>query len=197
MKFFVTIFFLSILFIGGCKEESFFTTIDPPILEIRFKTKTSEYLPTDSLHRHLFLNNISSIFAFRENESFIEIFSDVKATARSNTSIDVLDKKCLDSSLIIGQSYVPITSFSRLEINIVPIVFSFFNGIGNNMISVNDTRGDNTSVLIPANIQTYEGRKTIITCELDLDNSIQRTISQGVDVLEVTPQFRISSIRVE
>ena len=185
--------------LNGCKEEPLLQITQPGILEVRMKTITTTYTPPSDSTRHAFGGTVNSLFAFRNDDTKMEVFADVRATDRSFFQIDLLAPRAWDSSMIIGQSYTPPGTYKRLELGFAPLpFFSFYNGIQNVPVSVYDVREEGQTVVsLLKSFSIEEGKKTIVTITADLDASLARSIIQGQDVLLFRPQFRISSVKIQ
>ncbi|MBM4166022.1 MAG: hypothetical protein FJ218_03770 [Ignavibacteria bacterium] len=190
-----SVLIFSFLFFG-CEEN--FRSPQPGILEIRVKAITSLYRSSHPIYRNglsVMLNNVAAI---RNDDAILQVYSDIRSTKRYPSLIDLLDTLALDSSLILGQTYTPTGEYKRVNVNLAPIGFSFFNGYQNQFIPVIDIREAGQEVLyLLQNFTVNEMKKTVVTISVDIDSSVIRSVVDGMDVFLFQPKFWISSVKVQ
>jgi hypothetical protein len=180
----------------GCEENV--RSPQPGILEIRVKAKTTLYQSTHPIFRNGFSVVLNNVSAIRNDNAILQIYSDIRSTKRYPSLIDLLDTLALDSSLILGQTYTPPGDYQRVNVNLAPIGFSFFNGYQNQFISVIDVRESGQEVLyLQQNFTVKEMKKTMVTITVDIDSSLVRSVVDGMDVFLFQPNFWISSVKVQ
>ena len=204
-KFFRTILIpicLFATFLGqqGCEEPE--KSPGPGILEVHLKSQTTRYLPSNSA-RYGFIVSLGKIYAYRDSRVFFEVFSDLRATQRSTSQLEILDSLALNGEMIIGESYIPPGKYSQLTVKITPNGFSFYNGSSHNVpVQVIDTREIGNEVMyFPASIPVIEGRKTIVTVTANIDSSLTPSIiyngnDNPFDIFLYNPKFSLSSVTV-
>lgn len=190
------------LFAFSCKQYEYVSPL-PGVLEVRLKvlntrTQLMPFGPTSSYQ--LLLKDL----VVAKGNITQPIYADLYAFRRNpdGDAFNALDVRARDSSLILGQAYVPPTTFLGLELTVVcgPAVTIFRNQIPiPNTIYVNSpplpAPPTPTFFRLPESpasreIPIRESGRTVVTVTFDMDSSLVRRSED----FEIHPYFFISSV---
>lgn len=129
--------------------------------------------------------SIASLKAIRSDGAQVVIFSDNNAIEAKTMIVNTLDFRAHDSSLVIGQAFVPPGDYTSVLMLIEPKTEVILNGYQN--ITVERPEYYNPLLTFKKNFRVNEGQMTKILLTIDLDKSLIRgafgyTFSPSYDI---------------
>ena len=177
--------FLTILAINGCQYE--YSSPLPGTVEVYLRS-VSNNIQFSALNN--FVLRVDEVEAVRSDNARAKIYEDAKAIQRTVNVYNTLDFRARDSSLIIGQQYLPPGNYVGVNLLITPGSRALLDGYRDPAVVLPD-RFDPTLQFRKA-FEVQELRKTSIVLTIDLDS----TLVQGVDQYYFKPYYYISSITI-
>ncbi len=168
----------------GCQTE--YASPLPGIVEVRLKT-ISHNIDFDPLNN--FILTIPLVVAYRDDLAQAQIYPDLEAIDREDTKVNTLDLRAQDSTLIIGQTYVPPGSYVAIGMLIDPAHQAILDGY--RVITVERQPDFDTRLFFESPFTVDEYRTTQIVLELNLDS----TLLKRANTYMFRPYYRISSIQ--
>jgi hypothetical protein len=131
--------------------------------------------------------------AVRNDEAKLNIYQDLKAVRRENSTYNILQPAARDSNLVIGQTYAPPGDFAGINILMKPqgdLVLDGYRSIPVVKPPENPTLDVTLQFRKP--FQILSERTTIVTLTIDVDSSLVK----GADEYYFYPFYYISSINI-
>ena len=180
----IVIFFLFVLINVNCQYD--YHSPNPGIIQIKLKTisKNIEFTPLNN-----FVIKITGIEAVINKDKSVAIYNDLKAIESKTLLVNTLDFRARDSSLIIGETYVPPGDYIGVNMLIEPSREVILDGY--RVILVNKPENFNPLLKFEKNYHVDESRTTYITLTIDLD----KTLIKGAFEYTFDPVYYISSIK--
>lgn len=167
----------------GCQTE--FASPLPGVIEVRLKT-ISTNINFDPLNN--FLLTVSSVEAVRSDDARVVIYGDLEAIERKPTKLNTLDFRARDSSLIIGQTYVPPGNYKGIDLLLEPARQAILDGY--RVITVERDEDFDPRLRFRREFSVQELTTTRITLEVNLDSTLLRR----ANTYRFRPFYSISSI---
>lgn len=163
---------------------------DPGVIEIRFKTVPGhiEFNPLNS-----FLLKVSDVQAIRFDDARVTVYEDVKAIGRTPNQYDVLSVRARDSSLIIGQYFVPPADYKSFSLSFEPGTEVILDGYRHIPVVRGWSGTPGVRAVFERPFEIRSGDTTRITLSYLLDNSLVKGAENYYFLLQNA--FYISSIR--
>ncbi len=178
-----------VLFINSCEQYEY-TSPSPGIIEIRLKTK-SENIDFSGLNN--FVMSVSEVKAVRTDDAKLNVYQDLRAIRRENSTYNILQPAARDSNLVIGQAYAPPGDFAGINILMKPqgnLVLDGYRNISVVKPPENPTLDVTLQFRKPYSI--LANRTTVVTLTIDVDSSLVR----GAEEYFFYPYYYISSINI-
>ncbi len=167
----------------GCQTE--YASPLPGIVEVRLKT-VSTNIAFDPLNN--FILTVPTVVAIRDDFAQAVIYPDLQAIDREDTKLNTLDVRARDSSLMVGQTYLPPGSYLGIGLLIEPARQAILDGY--RVITVERTQDFDPRLLFVKPFQIKELTTTRIILELNLDSTLLRRANTYL----FRPFYGISSI---
>lgn len=158
----------------------------PGIIQIRLKTISNNIEFTELNN---FIIKITGIEAVRSNGSRVSIYEDLMAIESKTLLVNTLDFRARDSSLIIGETYVPPGDYVGVNMLIEPSTEVILRGY--QIIYVNKPENFNSLLTFRKPYHVDESKTTYITLTIDLD----KTLVKGAYAYTFDPHYDITSIK--
>jgi hypothetical protein len=167
----------------GCQTE--YASPLPGIVEVRLKT-VSNNIAFDPLNN--FILTVTSVQTVRDDAARAEVYADLEAIDREDTKLNTLDERARDSTLIIGQTYMPPGSYQGIDILMEPSRTAILDGY--RVITVEREPDFDPRLRFRSPFTISEWTTTTIVLEVDLDS----TLLKKANTYMFHPLYRISSI---
>jgi len=167
----------------GCQTD--YSSPLPGIVEVRLKTISTE-IDFDPLNN--FILTVSSVEAVRSDDARVVIFGDLEAIERKPTKLNTLDQRAQDSTLIIGQTYVPPGDYKGIDLLLEPARQVILDGY--RVITVERDQDFDPRLRFRKGFSVQELTTTRITLEVNLDSTLLRR----ANTYRFRPFYSISSI---
>ncbi len=177
-------FILFVLIDVNCQFD--YHSPNPGIIQIKLKTISNNIEFTELNN---FVIKITGIEAVITKDKRVAIFNDLKAIESKTLLVNTLDFRARDSSLIIGETYVPPGDYMGVNMLIEPSSEVILDGY--RIIKVNKPDNFNSLLTFKENYHVDESRTTTITLTIDLD----KTLIKGAFAYTFDPVYYISSIK--
>ncbi|TAK56192.1 MAG: hypothetical protein EPO24_11445 [Bacteroidetes bacterium] len=176
---------IALFFNSGCEQYDY-ASPGAGILEVRLRT-----VSTNIEFRELnnFVLTLTELIAYRNDGARMPVYQDVKAIDRKTASYNTLQPKARDSSLVIGQAYVPPGDFVSINMLMTPGINVILDGYRFVPVITSETASDVLVFEKPFKTESY--KTTVVTLTIDLDCSLVK----GVDWYYFYPCYYISSIQ--
>jgi hypothetical protein len=162
----------------------------PGLIDIRLHT-VSDTSRISFSHLNNFVLKITQVNALRTDLAQAPIYGDVQALKRTTGIYNTLDAHAEDSSLVVGQAYIPPGDYLGVLMLVQPGGSVILDGYRNILVNTLPTFDPTLSFLKPFKIN--EQRTTRIVLTINLDSSL---VKQS-DTFLFTPYYYISSIQYE
>jgi len=167
----------------GCQTE--YASPLPGIVEVRLKT-ISENIHFDPLNN--FILTVSSVETVRDDNARATVYGDLEAIDRQDTKLNTLDVRARDSTLIIGQTYMPPGHYQGIDLLLEPARQAILDGY--RVITVERDPDFDPRLRFRSPFQINEWTTTEIVLEVNLDS----TLLKKANTYMFRPFYRISSI---
>lgn len=167
----------------GCQTE--YASPLPGIVEVRLKT-ISNNIDFDPLNN--FILTVTSVQAVRSDDARAEIYGDLRAIDREDTKLNTLDERARDSTLIIGQTYIPPGSYKGIDLLLEPARTAILDGY--RVITVERDPDFDPRLRFRSPFSIKELTTTQIVLEVNLDSTLLRK----ANTYQFRPFYSISSI---
>ena len=167
----------------GCQTE--YASPLPGIVEVRLKT-VSQNIKFDPLNN--FILTVSSVETIRDDDARAEVFADLEAISREDTKLNTLDQRAEDSTLIVGQTYIPPGSYKGIDLLLEPAETVILDGY--RVIDVERDPDFDNRIRFRKPFTVSEFTTTSIILEVNLDS----TLLQKANTYLFRPYYNISSI---
>lgn len=180
---------ISLIALGGCSQYEYSSPL-PGIIDIRLRTKSNEiaFTPLNN-----FILKVTSVEAVRNDGARAAVYEDTKAIGRTTNIYNVLDLRARDSSLTMGQAYLPPGDYIGINLLIQPGASVILDGYRNIPVDPPDDfsplltfRKEGGGTLF----HIEEGITTSIVVTLDLDSTLQK----GANKYYFRPYYYVSSV---
>ena len=162
----------------------------PGLLSIRLRT-ISDTTQLNFSPLNNFVLKVTQVAALRTDLAQAFIDGDVKAIGRTTSVYNTLDAHARDSSLIIGEGYLPPGDYIGVLMQIVPGDIIVLDGYRN--INVQKADDFNSVLGFYKPFHVTEQKTTRIVLTIDLNCSLVK----GAEVYHFNPCYYISSIQSE
>jgi hypothetical protein len=167
----------------GCQTE--YASPLPGIVEVRLKT-ISRNIHFDPLNN--FILTVSSVEAVRDDNARAEIYADLEAIERRDTKLNTLDQRAEDSTLIVGQTFMPPGNYQGIDILLEPARTVILDGY--RVITVERDPDFDPRLRFRSPFSISEWTTTQIVLEVNLDSTLLRKANTYL----FRPFYSISSI---
>jgi hypothetical protein len=167
----------------GCQTE--YASPLPGIVEVRLKT-ISGNIDFDPLNN--FILTVTSVQTVRDDDAKAEVYADLEAIDREDTKLNTLDERARDSSLIIGQTYIPPGSYKGIDLLMEPAQTAILDGY--RVITVERDPEFDPRLRFRSPFTVSEWTTTSIVLEVNLDSTLLRKANTYL----FRPYYSISSI---
>ena len=173
----------------SCSQYDYSSPL-PGLIDIRLRTiSDTSKIAFSPLNN--FVLKVVEVQTQRSDFAYARIFADLKALDRTTGIYNTLDVRARDSSLVIGQAYLPPGDYISVLLLIEPGAFVVLDGYRN--IRVNTLRNFSSVLNFRQSFHINEGRTTRIVLTIDLSKSL---VPQ-TDSYLFKPLYYISSIQYE
>ncbi len=138
-----------------------------------------------------FVLKVTQIQAYRSDGAYAVIYADLKAIGRTTGVYNTLDVTARDSSMVLGETYLPPGDYTSILMLIEPGTAVVLDGYRNITVVRPPTLTSELSFRRPFKI--IEGQRTNIVLTIDLDQSLTKLADQFL----FNPVYYISSIQYE
>jgi hypothetical protein len=178
---------LSILFVGGCSQYDY-TSPSPGVIDIRLHTKSTNlaFNPDNN-----FILKVDKVEAVRDDGKRAEIYEDIKAIGRTTNLYNTLDARAQDSSLVMGEGYLPPGIFIGVNLLITPATQVILDGYRNIPVVTDPKFNKFLAFRVNPGFEIKELLTTKIVITIDLDQSLIKKANSYL----FNPVYEISSIR--
>jgi hypothetical protein len=156
-----------VLLIDGCQYD--YSSPLPGLISVRLRTK-SENFTFDPLNN--FVLKVAQVEAVRNDGARAEILEDTKAISRTTNTYNTLDKRARDSSLIMGEAYLPPGEYIGVNMLVEPGTNVTLDGY--RVIPVIAPPNPSLLLAFRKNFSIKEGVTTRIVVTIDLDNALKK-----------------------
>jgi hypothetical protein len=176
---------LGILFVGGCQYD--YTSPLPGTIDVKLRV-ISNNIAFDPLNN--FVLKVTSVEAVRTSDKArAPIYEDTKAIGRTTNVYNTLDFRARDSSLVMGEGYLPPAGYDGVNLLIEPGASVILDGY--RTIPVYPAPDFNPLLSFRSAFGITEQKTTSIIVTIDLDKSL---FQQSNSYL-FQPVYYISSIK--
>ncbi len=173
----------------SCSQYDYSSPL-PGLVDIRLRTiSDTSKIAFSPLNN--FVLKVVEVQTQRSDYAFARIFADLKALDRTTGIYNTLDVRARDSSLVIGQAYLPPGNYISVLLLIEPGAFVVLDGYRN--IRVTTPENFSSVLNFRQSFHIDEGRTTRIVLTIDLSKSLV----QQTDSYLFKPLYYISSIQYE
>jgi hypothetical protein len=167
----------------GCQTE--YASPLPGIVEVRLKT-LSKNIEFDPLNN--FILTVSSVQTVRNDGARAEVYADLEAIDREDTKLNTLDVRARDSTLVVGQTYMPPGSYDGIDLLLEPARTAILDGY--RVITVERDPDFDPRLRFRSPFTINEWTTTTIVLEVNLDS----TLLKKANTYMFRPFYSISSI---
>jgi len=186
---FLLISFLVALLNLSCSQYDYSSPL-PGLIDIRLHTITdTEKVAFSPLNN--FVLKVVQVQAIRSDGAYAQVFADLKALGRTTGVYNTLDLHAKDSSLVIGQGFLPPGDYVAVLMIVEPGDFVVLDGYRN--IRVTTPPKFESALKFRQPFHVSEERTTRIVLTIDLSKSL----IQQTDSYLFNPLYYISSILYE
>ena len=173
----------------SCSQYNYSSPL-PGIIDLRLHTVSDT---TDVAFGPLnnFVLKVSQIQTTRSDGAYAVIYADLKATGRTTGIYNTLDYTARDSSMVLGEAYLPPGDYVGILMIIDPGSFMVLDGY--RTIPVIRAPSLSSGLFFRKAFKIAEGRRTNIILTIDL----QRSLTKLADQYLFDPLYYISSIQYE
>ena len=175
-----------ILILGNVSCQYDYYSPQPGVLELHLKTVSND-IPFAPLNN--FVLKVDKVAAIRSDNSQVIIYEDANAIGRSPNTYNTLDLQARDSSLVVGQGYIPPGDYSGVGITLLPGSQVTLDGY--RFIDVVKSADYNSVLSFRQPFKIEENGIRQITLAINLDSSLVK----GYRVYYFRPYYYISSIQ--
>lgn len=181
-----TIFSLVVIFLmSGCNYE--YSSPLPGTIDVRLRV-ISNNIPFDPSNN--FVLRLTSVEAVRSGDlARAPIYEDTKAIGRTANIYNTLDQRARDSSLVMGEQFLPPADYVGINLLIEPGDQVILDGYRN--IPVFKSPEFNALLAFRSDYQIQEQKVTSIVVTIDLDQSLVKLSNSYL----FNPVYYISSIK--
>jgi hypothetical protein len=167
----------------GCQTE--YASPLPGIVEVRLKTISSniEFTPLNN-----FVLTVTSVQTVRNDGARAEVYADLEAIDREDTKLNTLDVRARDSTLVVGQTYMPPGSYDGIDLLLEPSRTAILDGY--RVITVERDPDFDPRLRFRSPFTISEWTTTTIVLEVNLDSTLLRKANTYL----FRPFYSISSI---
>lgn len=180
---------LILVFHFGCTQYDYSSPL-PGIIDIRLHT-ISDTTQIDFSPLNNFVLRLTQVTAIRSDNARAEVFADLKAIGRTEESYNTLDSRAKDSTLVIGQGYLPPGDYVGIQMLIQPGGTVILDGYRDILVQRPDHFEPTLFFQKPFHIN--DSRTTHVVLTINLDSSL---VKRADDYL-FEPLYYISSIQYE
>jgi hypothetical protein len=173
-----------VVFASGCQYQ--YSSPLPGLLSIRLRT-ISHNIAFDPLNH--FVLKVSYVEAVRNDFARAQIYEDKKAIGRTTTSYNTLDFRAQDSTLVMGEGYLPPGDFLGVDLLITPGENVLLDGYRN--IPVDTLPTFDPLLQFRKHFAIKEQVTTNMVITIDLDSSLV----QLSNTFLFEPYYYISSVK--
>ena len=176
---------LGILFVGGCQYE--YTSPLPGTIDVKLRVISNNiaFAPNNN-----FVLKVTSVEAVRGSDmARAPIYEDTKAIGRTTNVYNTLDVRARDSSLVMGEAYLPPADYIGVNLLIEPGTVVILDGYRN--IPVEKSPDFNPLLSFRSGFGIKELTTTSIIVTIDLDQSLIKLSNSYL----FQPVYYISSIK--
>jgi hypothetical protein len=167
----------------GCQTE--YASPLPGIVEVRLKTISSN-IEFDPLNN--FVLTVTSVQTVRNDGARAEVYADLEAIDREDTKLNTLDVRARDSTLVVGQTYMPPGSYDGIDLLLEPSRTAILDGY--RVITVERDPDFDPRLRFRSPFTISEWTTTTIVLEVNLDSTLLRKANTYL----FRPFYSISSI---
>jgi hypothetical protein len=167
----------------GCQTE--YASPLPGIVEVRLKT-ISQNIEFDPLNN--FILTVSSVEAVRDDNARATVYGDLEAIDRQDTKLNTLDLRAEDSTLIVGQTFLPPGNYQGIDLLLEPSRTAILDGY--RVITVERDPDFDPRLRFRSPFTINEWTTTQIVLEVNLDS----TLLKKANTYLFRPYYSISSI---
>ena len=176
-----------ILSINSCSQYEYSSPL-PGIIDVRLRTiSDTSRISFSPLNN--FVLKVTSLEGVRDDYARSPIYEDTKAIGRTANVYNTLDVRARDSSLIMGEGYLPPGNYVGVNLLIQPGGKVVLDGYRDIDIKLPDRFNALLTFRKPFQIRELETTSIVVT--IDLDSSLV----QGANVYYFKPYYYISSIQ--
>ncbi|MBI1804372.1 MAG: hypothetical protein HY033_04675 [Ignavibacteriae bacterium] len=173
----------------SCSQYDYSSPI-PGLVDVRLRTITdTSKIPFSPLNN--FVLKVVEVVAVRSDLAYAKIYADLKALNRTTGVYNTLDYRARDSSLVIGQGFLPPGDYLGILMIVQPGDFVVLDGYRS--IRVTTPPRFDTALKFRQPFHVSEQRTTRIVLTIDLSKSLL----PQVDTYLFNPLYYISSIQYE
>ena len=172
-----------------CQQYDYSSPL-PGLLSIRLHTiADTTQLAFSPLNN--FVLKVTSVNAERSDLAQAPILGDVKAIGRTTSIYNTLDAHAEDSSLVIGEGYLPPGDYLGVLMLIEPGDVIVLDGYRNINVEKPDNFNSTLSFLKPFHINEQQTTRIVLTIDLNC------SLVKGAEVYHFNPCYYISSIQTQ
>ncbi len=175
----------------SCSQYDYSSPL-PGIIDVRLHTiSDTNNISFSPLNN--FVLKVSQIQVYRSDGAWAVIYADLKATGRTTGIYNTLDATARDSSMVLGEAYLPPGTYTSIVMIIDPGTAVILDGYRNIPVIKAPGVGSALSFQFPQGFKITEGKGTNVVLTINLDLSLVK----GPDIYTFNPVYYISSIQYE
>ncbi len=175
----------------SCSQYDYSSPL-PGIITIRLHT-ISDTTNISFSPLNNFVLKVSQVQVDRSDGAWAVVYADLKATGRTTGIYNTLDATARDSSMVLGESYLPPGTYTAILMLIEPGSAVVLDGYRYIPVVRPPTLGSALVFDFPSGFKVSEGRRTNVVLTINLDSSLVK----GPDYYIFNPMYYISSIQYE
>jgi hypothetical protein len=173
----------------SCSQYDYSSPL-PGVVSLRLHsiidTAQMSFSPLDN-----FVIKVAQIIVRRSDGAYAVVNADLNALKRTTSVYNTLDSRARDSSLVVGEAYLPPGDYVGVLMTIDPGALVVLDGYRN--IPVEKDAGVSSDIIFTREFHVTEGQKTEIILTLDLSKSLFKLVKSYL----YNPVYSISSIQYE
>ncbi|MBI5215302.1 MAG: hypothetical protein HY960_06075 [Ignavibacteriae bacterium] len=139
-----------------------------------------------------FVMSVTEVKAVRNDDAKLNVYQDLRAIRRENSTYNILQPAARDSNLVIGQTYAPPGDFAGINILMKPQGDLVLDGYRNiPVVKPPENPTLDVTLQFRKSFSIEADRTTVVTLTIDVDSSLVR----GADEYYFYPYYFISSIK--